>query len=138
MAPVGIKTVSFSFLKNLFLFTVIIGFPWDIVQCSDLWWCFWRLIDDLELTVNSKSSISLQKHYHRSEHWMISQGKPKITINKNKFFKKKNETVFIPTGAIHRIENNFKKPVKIIEVQIGAILRESDIVRYQDIYGRIK
>ena len=91
-----------------------------------------------ELTVNSKSSISLQKHYHRSEHWMISQGKPKITINKNKFFKKKNETVFIPTGAIHRIENNFKKPVKIIEVQIGTILRESDIVRYQDIYGRIK
>ena len=91
-----------------------------------------------ELTVNPKSSISLQKHYHRSEHWMISQGKPKITINKNKFFKKKNETVFIPTGAIHRIENNFKKPVKIIEVQIGAILRESDIVRYQDIYGRIK
>ena len=91
-----------------------------------------------ELTVNSKSSISLQKHFHRSEHWMISQGKPKITINNNKFFKKKNETVFIPTGAIHRIENNFKKPVKIIEVQIGAILRESDIVRYQDIYGRIK
>ena len=91
-----------------------------------------------ELTVNSKSSISLQKHYHRSEHWMISQGKPKITINNNKFFKKKNETVFIPAGAIHRIENNFKKPVKIIEVQIGAILRESDIVRYQDIYGRIK
>ena len=91
-----------------------------------------------ELTVNSKSSISLQKHYHRSEHWMISQGKPKITINKNKFFKKKNETVFIPTGAIHRIENNFKQPVKIIEVQIGAILRESDIVRYKDIYGRIK
>ena len=91
-----------------------------------------------ELTVNSKSSISLQKHYHRSEHWMISQGKPKITINKNKFFKKKNETVFIPAGAIHRIENNFKKPVKIIEVQIGAILRESDIVRYKDIYGRIK
>ena len=91
-----------------------------------------------ELTVNSKSSISLQKHYHRSEHWMISQGKPKITINKNKFFKKKNETVFIPTGAIHRVENNFKKPVKIIEVQVGAILRESDIVRYQDIYGRIK
>ena len=91
-----------------------------------------------ELTVNSKSSISLQKHYHRSEHWMISQGKPKITINKNKFFIKKNETVFIPTGAIHRIENNFKKPVKIIEVQIGAILRESDIVRYKDIYGRIK
>ncbi len=91
-----------------------------------------------ELTVNSKSSISLQKHNHRAEHWMITQGKPKITINKNKFFKKKNESVFIPTGAIHRIENYFKKPVKIIEVQTGSILRESDIIRYQDAYGRIK
>ena len=91
-----------------------------------------------ELTVNSKSSISLQKHNHRAEHWMITQGKPKITINKNKFFKKKNESVFIPTGATHRIENYFKKPVKIIEVQTGSILRESDIIRYQDAYGRIK
>ena len=91
-----------------------------------------------ELTVNSKSSISLQKHYHRSEHWMITQGKPKITINKKKFFKKENEIVLIPQGAIHRIENYFKKPVKIIEVQTGQILKESDIVRYQDVYGRIK
>ena len=91
-----------------------------------------------ELTVNSKSSISLQKHHHRSEHWMITQGKPKITINKKKFFKKVNETVLIPQGAIHRIENYFKKPVKIIEVQTGPVLKESDIVRYQDKYGRIK
>ncbi len=91
-----------------------------------------------ELTVNSKSSISLQKHHHRVEHWMITQGKPKITINKKKFFKKENETVLIPQGAIHRIENYFKKPVKIIEVQTGQILKESDIVRYQDMYGRIK
>jgi len=91
-----------------------------------------------ELTVNSKSSISLQKHYHRSEHWMITQGKPKITINKKKFFKKENEFVFIPTGSVHRIENLYKKPVKIIEIQTGSILKESDIVRFQDIYGRIK
>ena len=91
-----------------------------------------------ELTVNSKSSISLQRHRHRSEHWMITQGKPKITINKNKFFKKENETVFIPTGAIHRIENYYKKPVKIIEVQTGSILKESDIIRFSDMYGRIK
>ena len=91
-----------------------------------------------ELTVNSKSSISLQKHNHRSEHWMVTQGKPRITINKKKFFKKPNESVFIPTGAVHRIENNFKKPIKIIEVQTGPILKETDIVRFQDIYGRIK
>ena len=91
-----------------------------------------------ELTVNSKSSISLQKHHHRSEHWMITNGKPEITINKKKFFKKPLESVFIPTGAIHRIENRFNKPVKIIEVQIGSILKESDIVRFKDIYGRVK
>ena len=91
-----------------------------------------------ELTVNSKSSISLQKHHHRSEHWMITQGKPKITINKKKFFKKEKDSVFIPTGSIHRIENLYKKPVKIIEVQTGSILKESDIVRFHDIYGRIK
>ena len=89
-----------------------------------------------ELTVNSKSSISLQKHHHRAEHWMVTQGTPKITINNKKFFKKKNQSVFIHKGAIHRIENLYKKPVKIIEVQTGSILKESDIVRYQDVYGR--
>ena len=91
-----------------------------------------------ELIVNSKSSISLQKHHHRSEHWMITQGKPKITINRKKFFKKENDSVIIPTGSVHRIENLYKKPVKIIEVQTGPILKETDIVRFQDIYGRIK
>jgi len=91
-----------------------------------------------ELTINSKSSISLQKHHHRSEHWMITHGKPEITINKKNFFKKPEESVFVPTGAIHRIENHFKKPVKIIEVQTGPILKETDIVRFKDIYNRIK
>ena len=90
-----------------------------------------------ELTVNSHSSISLQKHHHRSEHWMITQGKPKITINKKKFYKTPDQSVFIATGVIHRIENDFKKPIKIIEVQTGPILKETDIVRYQDIYGRV-
>ena len=90
-----------------------------------------------ELTVNSHSSISLQKHHYRSEHWMITQGKPKITINKKKFYKTPDQSVFIATGAIHRIENDFKKPIKIIEVQTGPILKETDIVRYQDIYGRV-
>jgi len=89
-----------------------------------------------ELVVNSKSSISLQKHKHRSEYWTVTSGKPKITINKRKFFKNVNETIFIPRGAKHRIENLFKKPVKIMEIQTGPILKETDIVRYKDIYGR--
>ena len=91
-----------------------------------------------ELTINSKSSISLQKHHHRSEHWMVTQGKPEITINKKKFFKKPEENVFIPSGAKHRIENHFNKSVKIIEIQTGSILKETDITRFDDIYGRIK
>ena len=90
-----------------------------------------------ELVINSKSSISLQKHNHRSEYWNIISGKPKITINNKKFFKKVNETAFIPQGAKHRIENLFKKPVKIMEIQTGTILKEADIVRYKDIYGRV-
>ena len=91
-----------------------------------------------ELTVNSKSSISLQKHHHRSEHWMITLGKPKITINNEKFFMIENDSLYIPPGSIHRIENYYEKPVKIIEIQTGSILKESDIVRYQDIYGRVR
>jgi len=91
-----------------------------------------------ELYVKSKSSISLQKHHHRSEHWLVTQGKPLITINKDKFNKKVSESVFIPQGAIHRIENPYKVPVKILEIQTGSILKETDIVRYQDIYGRVK
>jgi mannose-1-phosphate guanylyltransferase/mannose-6-phosphate isomerase len=91
-----------------------------------------------ELTINKKSSISLQKHHHRSEHWTITCGKPKITIGKKVFFKKINEKVFIPKGSIHRIENIYNEPVQIIEAQLGSILKESDIVRYLDVYGRIK
>jgi mannose-1-phosphate guanylyltransferase/mannose-6-phosphate isomerase len=90
-----------------------------------------------ELYVKSKGILSLQKHNHRSEHWMITQGVPKITLNKEVFFKRPNESIFIPLGTIHRIQNPYKKPVKIIEVQVGPILKETDIVRYQDIYGRV-
>ena len=90
-----------------------------------------------ELVINPKSSISLQKHTYRSERWTIISGKPKITINKKKFYKNPNETAFIPKGAVHRIENAFNKPVQIVEVQTGSILKESDIVRYKDGYGRV-
>jgi len=89
-----------------------------------------------ELHVKPKGILSLQKHFHRAEHWFITQGSPKITLNKKIFIKNINETIFIPLGSIHRIENPNNKPVKIIEAQVGSILKETDIVRYQDIYGR--
>ncbi len=90
-----------------------------------------------ELYVNTKGILSLQKHYHRSEHWVVIQGNPKITLNKKYFSLKPKDTIFIPQGAIHRIENPNKKPVKIMEAQLGMILKETDIVRYKDIYGRV-
>ena len=91
-----------------------------------------------ELFVKPKGILSLQKHHHRSEHWLVTQGKPKITLNKDSFSKKQNDHIFIPLEAIHRIENKDTKPVKIIEAQVGPILKETDIIRYHDAYGRIK
>ena len=91
-----------------------------------------------ELFVKPKGILSLQKHHHRAEHWLVTQGKPKITLNKDSFTKKHNEHIFIPLKAIHRIQNPGKKPVKIMEAQVGSILKETDIVRYQDVYGRVK
>ncbi len=91
-----------------------------------------------ELYVKPKGILSLQKHHHRSEHWLVTEGTPKITLNKDSFSKKQNDHIFIPLEAIHRIENPGNKPVKIIEAQVGSILKESDIVRFQDVYGRIK
>ncbi len=91
-----------------------------------------------ELIVKPKGILSLQKHFHRSEHWVVTQGNPKITLGKKYFFRKAKETIFIPKGAIHRIQNPGNKIVKIMEAQLGNILKETDIVRYEDIYGRAR
>ncbi len=91
-----------------------------------------------ELFVKPKGILSLQKHHHRSEHWLVTHGNPKITLNKDNFSKKQNDHIFIPLEAVHRIQNVGNKSVKIIEAQVGSILKESDIVRFQDVYGRIK
>jgi len=91
-----------------------------------------------ELYVKPKGILSLQKHHHRAEHWLVTQGNAKITLNKDIIIKKPGEHIFIPLEAIHRVQNPGKKPVKIVEAQVGSILRESDIVRYQDVYGRVR
>ena len=89
-----------------------------------------------ELFIKPKGILSLQKHFHRSEHWVITKGNPKIVLNKKFYFKKKNDTIFIPKGAVNRIQNSDKKLAKVMEAQLGSILKESDIVRFEDIYGR--
>ncbi len=88
------------------------------------------------IEVNPKSKLSLQKHLKRSEHWVIVEGNPLITINNTKKNYNKNDHVFIPKEAIHRIENETDQIVIIVEVQIGSYLGEDDIIRLEDMYGR--
>jgi mannose-1-phosphate guanylyltransferase/mannose-6-phosphate isomerase len=90
-----------------------------------------------ELYVKPKGILSLQKHHHRAEHWLVTQGNAKITINKDTIIKKPGEHIFIPLEAIHRVQNSAQKPIKIMEAQVGSILKETDIVRYHDVYGRV-
>jgi mannose-6-phosphate isomerase-like protein (cupin superfamily) len=77
------------------------------------------------------------KQKYKSKHWFISQGTPKITLSKESF-SKKNDHIFIQLGKVHKIQNLNKKSLKIIEAQVGSLLKETDIARYHYIYGRIK
>ncbi|MBU0455547.1 MAG: phosphomannose isomerase type II C-terminal cupin domain [Pseudomonadota bacterium] len=88
------------------------------------------------LTVNPSGQLSLQKHQHRSEHWVIVAGEPTITIEESVETHHANESFFVPKGTLHRIENFTKKTVVIVEVQVGDYLGEDDIIRYADVYGR--
>ena len=90
-----------------------------------------------KLEINPYSSISLQMHNHRSEHWIIVDGTAKVEINGNIMFLNKNESTYIPSGAKHRLSNPDKNPLIIIEVQSGSYLGEDDIIRFEDNYGRI-
>ena len=89
-----------------------------------------------ELTINPKSSISLQKHIKRSEHWVVVEGEVIATKGKREIKLKKNRSIDIKAGEIHRLKNNSNKQCKIIEVQTGNYLGEDDIIRYEDTYNR--
>ena len=105
----------------------------------------WGSYDSLEnrpgfqvkrLIVNPGAVLSLQKHAHRAEHWVVVQGKARITLNDDVFDLGVNESTYIGIGDIHRIANPFDEPAHIIEVQCGDYLGEDDIVRIDDEYGR--
>ena len=82
------------------------------------------------------SSISLQRHFHRSEHWTVVKGEGKVTCGNKISFLKENESIYIPKETIHRLENVSIRPVEIIEVQYGDYLGEDDIERLEDMFGR--
>lgn len=88
------------------------------------------------LVVNPRSSLSLQKHTHRAEHWIVVSGIASVTIGDKKFNLSQNQSTFVPQGSMHRLENEKDDLLEIIEVQTGDYLGEDDIVRFQDKYGR--
>ena len=89
------------------------------------------------LEVNPGASLSLQMHHHRAEHWIVVKGTAKVEINDENLILGENQSVYIPLGSKHRLINPGRIPLVLIEVQSGAYLREDDIVRFDDIYGRI-
>jgi mannose-1-phosphate guanylyltransferase / mannose-6-phosphate isomerase len=88
------------------------------------------------ITVNPGSKLSLQSHFHRAEHWVVVSGTARITVDDNVGIYAENESVYIPLGATHRLENPGRIPLDLIEVQSGSYLGEDDIVRYEDVYNR--
>jgi len=86
--------------------------------------------------VHPGASLSLQSHVHRSEHWIVVKGTARVTVGDEVKLLTENQSVYIPLGAIHRMENPGKVPMVLIEVQTGSYLGEDDIIRYEDIYAR--
>lgn len=89
-----------------------------------------------KLVVNPGEQLSLQLHYHRSEHWIVTGGTAKVTVGEQETMVHENESVFIPMSTKHRLENPGRIPLEIIEVQNGKYLEEDDIIRFDDVYGR--
>lgn len=90
-----------------------------------------------KIIVNQGAQISLQLHYHRSEHWIVTSGTAQVTLGDEIKMVHENESVFIPMTTKHRLENPGRIPLEIIEVQNGKYLEEDDIVRFDDVYGRV-
>jgi len=88
------------------------------------------------IVVNPGARLSLQKHHHRAEHWVVVHGTALVTKGEEEFLMTEDQSTYIPLGTKHRLENPGAIPLELIEVQSGAYLGEDDIVRYDDVYGR--
>lgn len=88
------------------------------------------------IVVHPGAALSLQSHHHRSEHWIVVEGTAKVTVDDQVKLVTENQSVYIPLGAVHRMENPGKVPMVLIEVQTGTYLGEDDIIRYEDVYAR--
>ena len=88
------------------------------------------------ITAKPGAKLSVQRHYHRAEHWVVVSGIAKVTNGENTNLLKENESTFVPVGAVHALENPGEAPLEIVEIQSGTYLGEDDIVRLEDRYGR--
>jgi mannose-1-phosphate guanylyltransferase len=88
------------------------------------------------IEVNPGKRLSLQKHFHRSEHWVVVSGIAEVTKGEDTFILRPNESTYIKIGELHRLSNPGKIPLEIIEVQVGEYLSEDDIIRVEDDYDR--
>ena len=86
--------------------------------------------------VKPGASLSLQKHRHRAEHWIVVSGVAEVTCDERVFELHANQSTYIPVGSVHRLRNRGTEPVELIEVQSGGYLGEDDIERLEDAYGR--
>jgi mannose-6-phosphate isomerase-like protein (cupin superfamily) len=88
------------------------------------------------IVVKPGGRLSLQQHHHRSEHWIVVRGAARVTVDELVKVLHENESIYIPIGATHRMENPGKIPLELIEVQTGSYLGEDDIIRIEDDYKR--
>jgi mannose-1-phosphate guanylyltransferase len=88
------------------------------------------------ITVKSGEKLSVQMHHHRAEHWIVVSGTANVTIDESVTMLTENQSIYIPIGSVHALENPGKIPLELIEVQSGSYLGEDDIVRFSDRYGR--
>ncbi len=106
--------------------------PWGWYDCIDEGQCF----KVKRIHVLPGASLSLQKHNHRSEHWVVVKGNAEVTCGDNVFTLDANQSTYIPLGQVHRLANPNETMLEIIEVQSGSYLGEDDIERLSDKYGR--
>ena len=105
-------------------------------------WGWYNVVDEGKsykvkaIEVNPGSRLSLQKHFHRAEHWVVVRGTALVEIDNVKVILNENQSTYIPIGAVHRLSNLGTSMLQIIEVQSGQYLGEDDIVRFEDSYGR--
>ncbi|AWN41145.1 mannose-1-phosphate guanylyltransferase/mannose-6-phosphate isomerase [Methylobacterium durans] len=88
------------------------------------------------IMVTPGGRLSLQKHYHRAEHWVVVKGTAEVTLNERVVLVHENEAIYLPIGSMHRLSNPGKIPLELIEVQVGSYTGEDDIIRVEDVYGR--